>query len=59
MSTKPTVQTLYWLVIGVVVVAFSLWILKLQDDISKIYDSIDRANIENSIVEPIDGIHEY
>jgi len=50
---KLTKQTLYWLVLSAVVVAFTLWILKLQSDIQEIYNSID-ANNSALINGPID-----
>lgn len=43
MSMSPTRQTLYWLILGLVVIAFTVWILQLQSDIQDIYDSIDYA----------------
>lgn len=46
---KLTKQTLYWLVLSAVVVAFTLWILKLQSDIEDIYNSIDATN--NAVIE--------
>lgn len=51
---KLTRQTLYWLVLSVVVVAFTLWILKLQADIQDIYNSID-ANSSAIIDMPMTG----
>lgn len=39
-------ETLYWIVLGVVVISFTLWIMKLQSDIQAIYDSIDATNSE-------------
>ena len=36
-------QTLYWAVFGLVVVAFSLWIFKIQADVNAIYDQIDQS----------------
>ncbi len=50
---KLTRQTLYWLVLSVVVIAFTLWILKLQSDIQDIYNSID-ANSSTIIEGPLD-----
>lgn len=54
MTFKLTRQTLYWLVLSAVVVAFTLWILKLQSDIQEIYDSIDANN--STIIEVPTGI---
>ena len=41
MTFSLTRQTVYWLVLGVVVIVFALWITKLQSDIQSIYDTID------------------
>lgn len=49
MTMKPSIQTLYWVILGVVVVFFTVWILKLQADIQAVYDSID-AN-ENLVID--------
>lgn len=38
---RVTRETFYWIVLGVVVVAFTMWIMKLQSDINAIYDQID------------------
>lgn len=44
MTFRITNQTLYWLVLGVVVIAFTAWIMKLQYDIQAIYDNIDSTS---------------
>ena len=41
MTFRITRQTLYWLVLGVVVIMFTLWLTKLQADIQDLYDQID------------------
>lgn len=41
MTFKATRETLYWLVLGVVIILFTVWIMKLQNDISYIYDQIE------------------
>lgn len=51
MTMKPSIQTLYWVILGIVVVFFTVWILKLQADIQAVYDSID-AN-ENLIIDDV------
>lgn len=45
-----TRQSLYWLVIGVITIVFTLWILKLQSDIEAIYDSIEQVTLESSMI---------
>jgi len=51
LSFNPTIQTVYWIILGIVVIAFTAWIMKLQSDISMIYDQID-ANESIVIDEP-------
>ncbi len=36
-----TRESVYWLILGVVVIVFGLWIAQLQADIETIYDNID------------------
>lgn len=48
MTFRITKQTLYWLVLGAVVILFTLWLSKLQSDIQTLYDQIDASSIESS-----------
>lgn len=41
MTLKITKQTIYWLIIAVAAIAFTLWIMKLQGDINDLYDQIE------------------
>lgn len=41
MTVKLTRQTVYWLIISVVAVAFAVWVLKLQSDINELYSQIE------------------
>ena len=41
MTFRVTRQTLYWLVLGLVVILFTVWLMKLQMDIQTLYDQID------------------
>lgn len=50
MTISPTVQTLYWTVIGVIAIVFTTWIMTLQAQIHTIYDSIDQNNQTGSAV---------
>ncbi len=43
MTFRVTRQTVYWLVLGAVVVLFAVWIMKLQADVQSIYDEIDAS----------------
>ncbi len=51
LSFNPTIQTVYWIILGVIVIAFTAWIMKLQADINTIYDQID-TNDSIIIEEP-------
>lgn len=44
LTVRPSIQSVYWLILGVVVIGFAAWILKLQADIDSIYDSISTGN---------------
>lgn len=46
MTFRITRQTLYWLVLGVVVIMFTLWLTRLQADIQDLYDQIDATTAE-------------
>lgn len=45
MTFTVTRQTVYWLVLGAIVIVFGFWINKLQSDIQSIYDSIDQNTL--------------
>ena len=51
MTFRITKQTLYWLVLGAVVILFTVWLTQLQADIQSLYDQIDANNTESSLVE--------
>jgi hypothetical protein len=48
MTFRITRQTLYWLVLGAVVILFTVWLMKLQMDIQTLYDQIDANTAELS-----------
>lgn len=50
LTFSPSVQTLYWTVIGVLAIVFTTWIMTLQAQIYEIYDSIDAANMMDDTV---------
>lgn len=45
MTFRLTRQTLYWLIIAVMVVGFSVWIISLQRDIMALYDQVDQIRM--------------
>lgn len=44
MNFRVNRETVYWVVLGAVVILFALWIMQLQSDIQKIYDDIDASS---------------
>lgn len=45
MTFRLTRQTLYWLVLGIVVIMFTVWIMDLQADVQTLYDEIDSNTV--------------
>lgn len=37
-------QTVYWLILAVIVVGLGLWVMNINDKVQKIYDNIDATN---------------
>lgn len=48
LTFRITRQTLYWLLLGVVVLIFTFWLTRLQSDIQDLYDQIDASTAEMS-----------
>lgn len=46
-------ETLYWLLLSMMVFALGLWVININDRVQRIYDDIDRANAEDSMVMPV------
>lgn len=52
LTMTPTAETVYWIVLGVVVILLAVWVLNLTAKINNIYDQIDVQNATNSVIEP-------
>lgn len=52
MQPKFTEQTVYWLIIGVAVIALAAWVLSLQVQLNEMYDEIDAAASSYVIPKP-------
>jgi hypothetical protein len=44
MTFRVNRETVYWIVLGAVVILFAMWILQLQADIQALYDEIDASS---------------
>ena len=52
-SFRVTDQTVYWLILSLVVLALGMWVVSINDKVQRIYDEIDRVNAaEQSMVLP-------
>lgn len=52
LTMTPTVETVYWIILGVVVILLAIWVLNLTAKINNIYDQIDVQNASNAVIEP-------
>lgn len=51
MSFRFTVQTVYWLILSVLVLALGIWVISLNTKINDIYNQIDASN-SDTLVTP-------
>ncbi len=52
-SVRVTDQTIYWAILGFIVLALGVWIVTINDKIQYLYDQIDQQNANtDSIVIP-------
>lgn len=50
---RITHQTLYWLILSLIVLALGMWVININDKVQRIYDEIDRTSAEEqSLVIP-------
>lgn len=48
MTFQLTKETVYWIVLGAVVILFTIWLMRLQMDIQSLYDDIDASNLSTT-----------
>jgi len=53
MNFRVNRETVYWVVLGAVVILFALWIMQLQSDIQKLYDDIDASTAASNEVNTV------
>lgn len=51
MSARPSVQTLYWAILGFAVLALGLWVLNMNLQLQELYDQKDREDLSTSSVQ--------
>ena len=47
---KLTQQTLYWLILSVIVLILGVWVIRLESEVQGIYDSIE---VNNALIDDI------
>lgn len=52
MTFQLTKETIYWVVLGAVVILFTIWLMRLQMDIQSLYDDIDASNMSSETIKP-------
>lgn len=50
LTTKPSIQSVYWFIIGVVVLALIGWVMALTVQIQSIYDAIELSDSTSSMM---------
>lgn len=45
MEFKLTRQTIYWLILGAIVLAHGIWTINIHQRVQRIYDEIEQSNI--------------
>lgn len=51
MTFRVNRETVYWLVLGAVVIVFTAWIMQLQSNIQELYDEIDANTASASVLD--------
>jgi hypothetical protein len=47
-----TQQTVYWLILSLLVLGLGIWVMMLSVKVNQIYDDIDAANAAGSVIVP-------
>ena len=51
MTFRVNRETVYWAVLGAVVILFAVWIMQLQADIQSLYDDIDANSAASDSID--------
>lgn len=47
-SFKPDIQTVYWAILAISILLLGVWMLTINDRLQRLYDQVDRTNLEES-----------
>ncbi len=51
-KVRITDQTIYWAILGFIVLALGVWVITINDKVQYLYDQIDAQNAETSVEAP-------
>lgn len=49
-STRITEQTIYWSILGFLVLAVGVWVITINDKVQYLYDQIDAQNADSAVI---------
>lgn len=52
LTVRPTIETIYWIVLGVVVIGLVAWVLRLTTQIDNLYNQVEINNATNTVMTP-------
>lgn len=50
LTVRPTIETVYWIVLGVAVIALVAWVLHLTAKIDNLYNQVEINNSSNALM---------
>lgn len=50
MAVRPSIETVYWIVLGAVVIALAAWVLHLTTQIDNLYNQVEINDASNAVV---------
>ena len=53
LSFQFTQQSVYWVILSILVLALGAWVMYLTLKVNQIYDDVDAANAQNGYMMPI------
>ena len=51
-TVRITDQTIYWAILGFIVLALGIWVVTINEKVQYLYDQIDAQNADDSFVAP-------
>ncbi|HEU0266007.1 MAG TPA: hypothetical protein VFQ70_00065, partial [Candidatus Saccharimonadaceae bacterium] len=52
LTVRPSIETIYWIVLGVVVIALVAWVLRLTTQIDNLYNQVEINDASSNVMTP-------